>query len=77
MRTEATLLALVDQIYAAAIEPANWSDLLANLRDSFGAGASCLIHYSSRLPEGRVEAASQLDPAAAAVYGQYFGARDP
>jgi DNA-binding CsgD family transcriptional regulator len=77
MLTEATLLALVNQIYAAAIEPANWSGLLANLRDSFGAGASCLIHYSSRLPEGRVEAASRLDPAAAAVYGQYFGARDP
>jgi len=71
------VMGLVDGIYAAAEDPAQWGSCLRDIAGRLGATGANLLHHDPRNGAGGVLVAAVTDPAALSAYGEHFHAIDP
>jgi DNA-binding CsgD family transcriptional regulator len=75
--SEDRLLALIEQIYEAALDAALWPRFLRSLAETVGAASSNFAFTDQQTPDGRMEFAVNIDPQATVEYDAYFGRIDP
>ncbi|MHC4434438.1 MAG: helix-turn-helix transcriptional regulator, partial [Planctomycetota bacterium] len=76
MADDNNYLALIDQIYGAALEPDRWPTLLEEVSGIMNATGALLTHRDFELVHHSAVASYNLDPAAFIDYGQYFIKQD-
>lgn len=67
---------LIDEIYAAALEPARWVGVMESLSDAVGGLRGCLTRIDRHTGEGVEAILFRSDPAWVDAYAQYYGARN-
>ena len=77
MTTEATVLALLRQVYDAAHNPDLWPGFLAAMSETFEGQSTSLIFHDLTTHVGGIAWSARTDPEALALYQQHYHALDP
>lgn len=65
---------LIDDIYAAALDPSRWVGVIESLSDAVGGLRGCLTRIDARTGEGIEAVLFRSDPTWVDAYAQHFGA---
>lgn len=65
---------LIDDIYAAALDPSRWVGVMESLSDAVGGLRGCLTRIDARTGEGHEAILFRSDPMWVDAYAQHFGA---
>ncbi len=65
---------LIDEIYAAALDPSRWVGVMENISEAVGGLRGCLTRIDARTGEGHEAILFRSDPAWVDAYAQHFGA---
>jgi DNA-binding CsgD family transcriptional regulator len=75
--TEREQFYLLDHLYGAASDPAEWNSFLEILVPRMAASSIALHFYNPKSPSGRVETAIGVDARAQAAYASYYASLNP
>jgi DNA-binding CsgD family transcriptional regulator len=77
MYSDEAILRLIDSIYAAAGDPARWTEVLQRLALALGAAVGTMHHQDTSSMDSNFSSLWNLGPEAIVPYTAYYGARNP